>query len=412
MPQEESTPFLETDPPHWAARGLSYILILLFTAALLASALVHIPETVSGSFVLVPMHGTDPVRASDDGIVSEVRVTEGASVRKGDPLFVIQSKLTGDRSAELRTLRMQSKGSGDKLASAHMKYESQRLADEQEEKRLNGHSDYLKRMIELKKKQLQLATDLAENHERLRREGITNQADYTAAQIDADRIALELQQLETENAETQSAVQKLRHESAARLAEYKTLEQSIREQTGGNEIRLNSLEKELVHSSGDEFTVPAPCAGMILGLRVQSPGAVVQNGEPLCQMACSGERLQAEMTVPESGLLRLRTGQGVKLLYDAFPYQRYGVKYGTVRWISPAGVAENDTRVFRVLVDLREGEVSVHGQLRALMPGMGGRAQVVVDKRSLISYAFAPIRQLKSMLENPPEKGTTHEVKP
>jgi len=37
------------------------------------------------------------------------------------------------------------------------------------------------------------------------------------------------------------------------------------------------------------------------------------------------------------------------------------------------------------------------------MPGMGGRAEVVVDQRSLISYAFAPFRQLKAILEKPPE---------
>ena len=36
-----------------------------------------------------------------------------------------------------------------------------------------------------------------------------------------------------------------------------------------------------------------------------------------------------------------------KLRFDAFPYQRYGVQSGTVRWLGPAGLAESDTAAFR-----------------------------------------------------------------
>ena len=47
-------PFLETDPPHWAARGLSTLIISLFVVAALAAIIVKVPETVSCTFVLVP----------------------------------------------------------------------------------------------------------------------------------------------------------------------------------------------------------------------------------------------------------------------------------------------------------------------------------------------------------------------
>ena len=52
----DETAFLESDPPHWAARGLSTIIIVLFVLMLLAAAVVHVPETVSGRFTLVPHH--------------------------------------------------------------------------------------------------------------------------------------------------------------------------------------------------------------------------------------------------------------------------------------------------------------------------------------------------------------------
>jgi len=88
----------------------------------------------------------------------------------------------------------------------------------------------------------------------------------------------------------------------------------------------------------------------------------------------------------------------VRLLYDAFPYQRYGIKHGTVRWVSPASVTIKDRQVFRVLVDLEEHAVPVKGEKRPLMAGMGGRADVVVGRRSIIAYAFEPIRVLRDTL--------------
>lgn len=60
-------PFLDPEPPHWAARGLWYVLVLVVAMGLVAAMLVEIPETVSGRFVLVehstaPGNGQGPLR--------------------------------------------------------------------------------------------------------------------------------------------------------------------------------------------------------------------------------------------------------------------------------------------------------------------------------------------------------------
>src|SRR5437867_13067028 len=129
MSNEQESPFLDPTPPHWVAQGLAYLLILSFGAAVAASIMIRVPETVSIPFALLPMHGADPIRVSRGGIVARVHVTEGQSVRKGEPLFVIQSPPIGDRSSELRTLETQLKGAHESLANARREYESQRSAD-------------------------------------------------------------------------------------------------------------------------------------------------------------------------------------------------------------------------------------------------------------------------------------------
>lgn len=59
---------------------------------------------------------------------------------------------------------------------------------------------------------------------------------------------------------------------------------------------------------------------------------------------------------------RVRVGQDVRLLYDA-----------TIR---------------------------VDGAERPFVPGMGGTARVVVERRRLIAYAFAPLMQLREAVAN------------
>ena len=77
---------------------------------------------------------------------------------------------------------------------------------------------------------------------------------------------------------------------------------------------------------------------------MKNPGTVVRGSDVLAEIACRDDRLQAELMVPQRGLAMLRAGQPVKLRYDAFPYQRYGVRYATLRWISPASSLPSSRR--------------------------------------------------------------------
>jgi multidrug efflux pump subunit AcrA (membrane-fusion protein) len=158
----------------------------------------------------------------------------------------------------------------------------------------------------------------------------------------------------------------------------------------------------LVNLTEQGLVVSAPCAGTVLRLRVGSPGAIVREGEILSELACAGHRLEAEFTLPQSGVPMVRAGQQVKLRFDAFPYQRFGVHFGTVRWLGPAGMQGSDSTAFRALVDLRGDSIRVRGQPRPLLAGMGGMADVVVGRRSLVSYAVEPIRALRENLAEPP----------
>ncbi len=160
-------------------------------------------------------------------------------------------------------------------------------------------------------------------------------------------------------------------------------------------IRIDALGRDLENLTDAGLAVVAPCRGTVLRVGVSAVGSLVREGETISEIACAGQRLQADLVVPQAGVPQIRQGQSVKLRYDAFPYQRYGVRFGRIRWIGPAGVGPSDSAGFRALVDLEQDSIQVRGQSRPLQAGMRGQADVVVGRRSLVSYAVEPIRALR-----------------
>jgi multidrug efflux pump subunit AcrA (membrane-fusion protein) len=394
--RKDTPPFLDVDPPHWAAKGLSYILILLFTVAVLLALFVRIPETVSSPFTLLPVQGTDPIRALYDGTILEVRAQEGQMVKKGDPIYTLRSDSLVDRASEYRSLETRNKGAMESLNNARRKHESQQRTDEQEIVGLRNRNEFLTRMIKLKTDELNLTKEKVERYKKLYDTGISSPTDYSDQQLQVSKIGVELEGLQREVSDNQLDIRKLQNEMATRRVEFEESTLSWEQEIERTQNRMDMLKGSLDQHASQNFNVPASCNGTLLRLRVTAPGAVVQEGDVLCDVVCAEATLQAELSVPQSGVGRIRPGQTVKLLYDSFPFQRYGVKSGAVRWVSPAG----DKTVFRVLVDIADHTVMVQGHERELMPGMGGMAEIVIGRRSVISYAFEPIRQLRENLKS------------
>jgi membrane fusion protein len=400
----DDTAFLDSRMPHWAANGLAYLIFVACLLAAVALVVVQVPETVTSPFVLVPTRGTDPVRPSRSGIVSEVRATEGQTIRQGEPIFIIHSSPVGDRSSELRTLETQLRGAEESLANGAREYESQRKADNEEARRLSEKIASLGESIKLKEQQLSLANDLVRRYEEGFKQGFSSQVEFIRPKMEAARIALELEESGKDRKDALTSLEKLRHEAEGRSTRRKELDRSLKEIMETNRIRMASLRTELIHSRSNELSILAPCSGTILRLLVKASEAFVQEGQPLAELACSGESLQAELTLPQSGAARIRLGQDIKLMYDAFPYQRYGVRYGTVRWMSPAAVVSQNGEGFHAFAELADSAIWVEGQPRPLRPGMQGTAKIVVGRRSLISYAVEPLRQLKESFSDVPPK--------
>jgi membrane fusion protein len=400
----DDAPFLPTRPAPWAMRSLATMLIAVFLTALVASVLIEVPETVESGFVLVPSEAAAPVRAPRAGILYTVKARPGDAVTTGSTLVVLHSETLGDRSSERATLEAQARADSQSLANERAQWASQQQADAEEERRLTEHAAELERMTVLRRESAAVYDDVVAKYEDLAKQGLTSQTAVLAQRVAANQAALQVREIESERAQVQSALTKLGHERQARRLAHEQSERRLAQSGEQAHIRIEALRSQIGEGAGDVLPVGSPCDGVVLRLAAEVPGAFVQDGDVLGEVACSGQRLQAALEVPPGEVARLEAGQGVKLLYDAFPYQRYGVRGGRLAWVGPQSVREQGRTFFPARVDVHETAIAAQGKSRPLLAGMAGRAKIVVGRRRLVAYAFEPLRQLEESVADAPRQ--------
>ena len=138
-----TSPYLDADPPPWAAHALAWMVLGIAAVALVVSIEVRVPETITAPFTLVPLRGPDPIKALRGGVVREARALPGQPVAAGAVLFTIAAPEAADRAGELRGVERELSESGASLDNLRRVFEEQRAADQQERLRLIARADSL-----------------------------------------------------------------------------------------------------------------------------------------------------------------------------------------------------------------------------------------------------------------------------
>ncbi len=159
--------------------------------------------------------------------------------------------------------------------------------------------------------------------------------------------------------------------------------------------RIESLEYQL-----SQRVLLSPIEGTVFDLPIDGEGGVVQPGTRILEIAPQGTALilQAEMATAESG--SVSKGMPVKMKFDAFPFQDYGVIEGKLIEVSPTTkeieTAEGKTLVYDLKIELNQTCMPTPEKCLKLRPGDTAIAEVVVRQRRLIDFVLDPFKKLQN----------------
>jgi multidrug resistance efflux pump len=377
---------LPQEPPPWIIRSTAWLLLAAFLFALLVAIVMRLPESVHCQFVLIPATGADPIQSPRQAIISRVAVEEGQPVKLGEVLFVLRSDEIRGWDTQFRTLTEDLRSKEESLTQSETAYAAQleikKAEIEQaksEVKFRENHASTSRELVKRMEKLAKLGGESEIDLVKLKLDLAGSEKDLSVAQRTVQQVNLDRERMETEHArqraEQQSEIEKLK-------------------------MRIGALKTDLENTHQNLLTVRSPYEGVITSMDQRTVGSFVQQGQVLCQLAAKDAKPRARMTLNEAGLPKLAIAQRVRYFFEAFPYQRYGAVTGKLDWISPSAVTTTDGTHFVALGSLDRYEISPRaGQVLPLRVGMRGQAHIIVGGRTLIEYAFEPIRQLRESMK-------------
>ncbi|MGQ3044171.1 MAG: HlyD family secretion protein [Brevundimonas aurantiaca] len=377
---------------------------LLTIAALLIVAVVALfaglstysrKETVSG--FLTPPAGLIRVAARQGGVIERLHVAEGDIVDQGQIIATMRlSEVTAGGDTYLaasRNLQIQREAALEqgRLSLEDLRAERAQLADRR--RGLAEEMDQARLRGDLQRQRLQLA-----QAEVQRAETVAAQGFLPGRELELRRSsALQAEQTLSEITAIELGLRRQIREVNAQLAELPRREQQVQAQARTEEADLN--QRATTQESQATYLVVAPLSGRIAALpglsgRTLSTGGVVGVITPV------DAPLEAEIYAPSRAAGFIRPGQSVRIMYQAFPFQKFGVGRGRVLSVSRTVLAPEEVAmpglnltepVFRVRVALERMDIEAYGQSIPLQAGMTLSADIVVERRNLLEWLFDPL---------------------
>ena len=433
-PRDFAPPLLriQHSPPSPFAGRLMKILLVFFALLLLWACIGRLDIVAVASGKLVPQSYLRIVQPLEHGIVKEILVREGESVREGQVLMRMDPRLTdADRRVvdnelklkrlQLRRIDAEMKGitiarqPGDDaalLAQVDAQHRARRQAYQDsvdtEKAMLTKAQQDLKAAQEIEAKlktTVPMHKETADGWAQLAKEG------FAGKLLAQDRMRLYVESAQDLKAQTET-VASLRAtiaQAEKRLAQitsnYRQQLQNERIETAAQTQRLEEELGKQVHRTA-LMELRAPQAGIVKDLATHTAGTVAAPGTILMTLVPQGEPLMAEVWVSNDDVGFVRKGQPVKVKLSTFQFQKYGMVEGSVRQVSAdasenqgAGAASveigrNRTAMpltYKTIVDIGSQELVTQGVRHALTPGMQVAAEIHLGTRTVLEYLLSPV---------------------
>lgn len=357
---------------------------------------------------LLPDAGIVKVVSPRQGIISSLSVDDGDIVKKGQVLLNIDSEDSLEKGREVSALVLQEVSESIKKLNK----DRENIKKESELKR----ASLLNRLSATKKVLSNLTTRIKTQE---------NAVASSKDRLDRERELMEkgvvsrdkYQRSYEASINQQAALEDLFGQKITRESELQQIESELTSLPIHLESNLNKIEgelsalrqKKLQTESAKRLVITSPINGKVSSLQARN-GMFTRGQHTLLSILPEDSELYAEVYVVTSAIGFVKKGQRVRMKYNAFPYQQYGVYEGEIVDIArnalmPAEVAESSVippvfniqePVYIIKVKLDSQSVKAFGKSFPLQPGMLLDADILLRERTLIQKIFLdPIYKFK-----------------
>ncbi len=381
----------------------------------------------------IPVQGTvvvsgkrKAVQSLGAGVVSQILVREGQSVRQGEPLFRLDQTQV---QADVQSLRAQYRMAWASLArwqserdnlqqvsfpaelshdpdprlalvleGQQQLFSSRREAFAREQAGLKasieGATQQLSGMRRARGDQLAQADSLRQQLSNLRplaENGYIPRNRLMEYERQLSQVQQDLAQSTGESGRIEQGILESRLKLAQHIDEY---QKEVRSQLAEAQLKSLTLEQQLTSAGFDlqHSEINASSDGIAVNLGVHTEGAVVRAGETLLEIVPQGTRLEVEGRLPVNLVDKVGSQLPVDILFTAFNQSRTPRVTGEVSLISADQMLDEKTGMPYYVLRSSVSDLALE-QLNGLVikPGMPAEMFVRTGERSLLNYLFKPL---------------------
>jgi len=424
---EDATSNASSDTSAVARAGL-WVLGLGFGGFLLWAAFAPLDEGVPTQGMVTIDTKRKTVQHLSGGIVKEVLVHEGQQVKEGEPLLrldaaVARANYESVRQRYLGYRAMQSRLFAEQAGNAAIDFHpdvkaamndpliKQQIVTQQQliqarraalaadlqgiEENTQGLKEQLgsyQNILVQRRNQLSLLNEELNSVRGMVKEGYAPRN----RQLELERMVAEsnaaIADLVGNSLRVNRQVAELGQRSMARKQEYrKEIESQLADIT--RETQSDAEKFVAVTADLDRMEIKAPANGQVVGLTVQTVGAVLQPGQKLLDVVPDNQSLLLEAHIPPHLIDKVQSGLPADIRFNTFAHSPQLVVEGKI--LSVSGDLLSDPQAPQFSYYLARVQVTPAGMKtlgqRQMQPGMPVEIVIKTGERSLLTYLIHPL---------------------
>jgi adhesin transport system membrane fusion protein len=265
------------------------------------------------------------------------------------------------------------------------------IQSQQEIKNQDSKIGTLKASLKLLNRELALTRPLAEKN-------IVPEVDLLRLERTFNDTQGELKSLRTIKSKQQSAFEEA---VLKRREEVLNFRADAREQLNELQSKYSRITEAQVgvQDKVKKALISSPVVGTINTVYISTLGGVIKPGQALLEIVPTEDKLLIEAKILPKDIGFIHIGLPAMVKITAYDFTRYGGLTGTVEHISADTTQDEEGNIFYI-IRIKTKDSKIHSKDKkdmAIIPGMLTSVDVIMSKRSVLEYILNPILRAKDM---------------
>jgi membrane fusion protein len=331
------------------------------------------------------------------GVIERIHVSDGDSVRRDDVLFNVVDLQSMPDGTDADTQLLSGYANERAALAATRERESSRFAADRavllaQLQTASRQAHEVSRLIDVQVDQNELADRQLDALGKLHDSGALPAVEWFSRREQHLQVRERLQA-------TRQSYERIVGERASLTAQLRRLPLEHAERLADLESRETAIERaEVQIRARRNFDVRAPVSGRVVTVK-RKVGDTASPSDFALTLIPDDSKLIGRLLIPTTAIGFVEPGQDVRMRYDAFPYQHFGVQVARVRDIARSVLFDGDDygplRVtqpaYPASVDLLSQTIGADARDVPLQSGMLFSADIVLERRSILEWAIEPL---------------------